>query len=122
MAINVKSMFLMSRAVRHHWRGGVQRQQGRLPDVHSCHRREVSRCGIRCNAVALGFIRTEHGMRELRDLQAMSVNVGKADIAQQQGPLCEPEEVARTALFLDSGEATFVSAAHLFVDSGFSSV
>ncbi len=78
--------------------------------------------GIRCNALAPGFIRTEHGLRELRDLQAMGVNASEADIAQQQGRLCEPEEVARAALFLASDDASFVSGAQLFVDNGFSSV
>ena len=38
------------------------------------------------------------------------------------GRICEPEEVARAALFLASDEASFVNGAHLFVDNGFTAV
>ena len=37
----------------------------------------------------------------------------------QQGRICEPEEVARAALFLASDDASFVNGTHLFVDNGF---
>jgi NAD(P)-dependent dehydrogenase (short-subunit alcohol dehydrogenase family) len=78
--------------------------------------------GIRCNAVAPGFIRTPHGEREMRDLQAMGVDASEEAISLQQGRLCEPEEVARAALFLASDEASFVSGTQLFVDNCFSAV
>ncbi|WP_460104431.1 SDR family NAD(P)-dependent oxidoreductase [Pseudomonas sp. S2_D10] len=78
--------------------------------------------GIRCNAVAPGFIRTPHGEREMRDLQLMGVDASEAAIKSQQGRLCEPEEVARAALFLASDDASFVSGTQLFVDNGFSAV
>ena len=74
------------------------------------------------NAVAPGFIRTAHGIRELEELTAMGVDVSEAAIAAQQGRLCEPEEVAKAALFLASDDASFVSGAHLYVDNCFSSV
>ena len=45
-----------------------------------------------------------------------------AAIAAQQGRLCEPEEVARAALFLASDEASFVNGAQLFVDNAFTAV
>ncbi len=77
--------------------------------------------GIRCNAVAPVFIRTPHGMRELKELQAMGVDATEDVIALQQGRLCEPSEVASAALFLAaSDEASFVNGTHLFVDNGFS--
>lgn len=78
--------------------------------------------GIRCNALAPGFIRTPHGEREMRDLQAMGVDASEDAISLQQGRLCEPQEVARAALFLASDDASFVSGTQLFVDNGFSAV
>ena len=143
MAVNVKSMFLMTRAVLPQM---LARGKGSIVCTSSISAQyatpgrwsnatkgacqmfaraiavEFRDRGIRCNAVAPGFIRTAHGMRELHELQAMGVNASEADIAAQQGRLCEPEEVARAALFLASDEASFVSGAHLFVDNGFSSV
>lgn len=77
---------------------------------------------IRCNAVCPGFVRTPHGLREVRDLQALGVDVSEAALMAQQGRICEPEEVARAALFLASDEASFVNGAHLFVDNGFTAL
>jgi NAD(P)-dependent dehydrogenase (short-subunit alcohol dehydrogenase family) len=77
---------------------------------------------IRCNAVCPGFVRTPHGLREVKDLQALGVDVSEAALAAQQGRICEPEEVARAALFLASDDASFVNGAHLFVDNGFTAL
>jgi NAD(P)-dependent dehydrogenase (short-subunit alcohol dehydrogenase family) len=77
---------------------------------------------IRCNAVCPGFVRTPHGLREVRDLQALGVDVSEAALMAQQGRICEPEEVARAALFLASDDASFVNGAHLFVDNGFTAL
>ena len=77
---------------------------------------------IRCNAVCPGFVRTPHGLREVKDLQALGVDVSEAALAAQQGRICEPEEVARAALFLASDEASFVNGTHLFVDNGFTAI
>jgi NAD(P)-dependent dehydrogenase (short-subunit alcohol dehydrogenase family) len=78
--------------------------------------------GIRCNAVCPGFIRTAHGMREVEQLTKGGVDVSEATMAIQQGRMCEPEEVARAALFLASDESSFVNGAHLFVDNCFTAV
>src|SRR6266404_8241350 len=78
--------------------------------------------GIRCNAVCPGFIRTAHGMREVETLARYGVDVSDAALAAQQGRMCEPEEVAKVALFLASDEASFVNGAHLFVDNCFTAV
>ncbi|MEK8026943.1 SDR family NAD(P)-dependent oxidoreductase [Pseudaquabacterium rugosum] len=75
--------------------------------------------GIRCNAVCPGFIDTPHGQRELAALGAHGVDASLQALAAQQGRLCRPDEVARAALFLASDEASFVNGAHLFVDNGF---
>ena len=77
---------------------------------------------IRCNAVCPGFVRTPHGLREVKELQAAGVDVSDAALAAQQGRICEPEEVARAALFLASDEASFINGAHLFVDNGFTAI
>ncbi|MDE2445169.1 MAG: glucose 1-dehydrogenase [Alphaproteobacteria bacterium] len=77
---------------------------------------------IRCNAVCPGFVKTPHGLREVKELQALGVDVSEAAIAAQQGRICEPEEVARAALFLASDEASFVNGTHLFVDNGFTAI
>jgi NAD(P)-dependent dehydrogenase (short-subunit alcohol dehydrogenase family) len=77
---------------------------------------------IRCNAVCPGFVRTPHGLREVAELQRFGVDVSEAALAVQQGRICEPEEVARAALFLASDDASFVNGTHLFVDNGFTAV
>ncbi len=74
---------------------------------------------IRCNAVCPGFVRTPHGLREVAELQKLGVDTSEAALAVQQGRICEPEEVARAALFLASDDASFVNGTHLFVDNGF---
>lgn len=74
---------------------------------------------IRCNAVCPGFVRTPHGLREVAELQKFGVDASDAALAVQQGRICEPEEVAKAALFLASDDASFVNGAHLFVDNGF---
>ena len=78
--------------------------------------------GIRCNAVCPGFIDTPHGRREVELLTSYGVDVSEEAIAAQQGRMCEPEEVARAALFLLSDDASFVNGARLFVDNGFTAV
>ena len=78
--------------------------------------------GIRCNAVCPGFVKTPHGLREVAELTKLGVDASEEALAVQQGRLCEPEEVARAALFLASDEASFVNGAHLFVDNCFTAV
>jgi NAD(P)-dependent dehydrogenase (short-subunit alcohol dehydrogenase family) len=77
---------------------------------------------IRCNAVCPGFIRTPHGNREVAELSKLGIDVSDAAIIAQQGRMGEPEDVARAALFLASDEASFINGTHLFVDNGFTAV
>jgi NAD(P)-dependent dehydrogenase (short-subunit alcohol dehydrogenase family) len=144
MSVNVKSMFLMTQAVLPQM---LENGRGSIVCTSSisavcatpgevlydatkgaCHMFaraiavEYRDRGIRCNALAPGFIRTPHGVRELKDLQAMGVDATEEAIAAQQGRLCEPAEVAAAALFLASDESSFVNGTHLFVDNCFSAV
>lgn len=73
--------------------------------------------GIRCNAVCPGFIRTDHGVREMRELVAQGEPVTEQDIAALQGRVCDPEEIARAILFLGSNDASFVNGEMLVVDN-----
>jgi NAD(P)-dependent dehydrogenase (short-subunit alcohol dehydrogenase family) len=61
-------------------------------------------------------------MREVEALTRLGVDASEQALAVQQGRMCEPEEVARAALFLLSDEASFINGAHLFVDNGFTAV
>jgi NAD(P)-dependent dehydrogenase (short-subunit alcohol dehydrogenase family) len=67
-------------------------------------------------------VRTPHGLREVAELNKLGVDMSDAVLAVQQGRICEPEEVARAALFLASDEASFINGAHLFVDNCFTAV
>lgn len=144
MAVNVKSMYLVTREVLPHM---LARGKGAIVCTSSisavagtpmevlydttkgaCHMFaraiavEYRDRGIRCNAVCPGFIRTPHGMREVEALQRLGVDVSEAAMAAAQGRMCEPEEVAAAALFLASDEASFINGTHLFVDNGFTSI
>lgn len=140
-AVNVRSMFLMTRAVLP---GMIAAGGGSIVctssisavagtpmevlydttkgAVHMFARAiavEFRDRNIRCNAVCPGFIRTPHGLREVAELTRLGVDASEAALAVQQGRIGEPEEVAQAALFLASDDASFVNGTHLFVDNGF---
>ena len=144
MGVNVTSMFLMTRAVI----PGMLKQGGGAivctssisavaatprevvynASKGACHMFAQSIAvefrdqNIRCNTVCPGFVKTPHGLREVKELSDLGVDMSDAAIAVQQGRLCEPEEVARAALFLASDEASFINGTHLFVDNCFTAV
>ena len=142
--VNVKSMYLMTKAVLPQMiaAGGgsivctssisaiaaTPMEVAYCTTKAACHQFaraiavEFRERGIRCNAVCPGFVKTPHGIREVKELQALGVDVSEAGLAVLQGRICEPEEVARAALFLASDEASFVNGTHLFVDNGFTAV
>jgi NAD(P)-dependent dehydrogenase (short-subunit alcohol dehydrogenase family) len=144
MAVNVKSMFLVTKAVLP---GMIKAGGGSIVCTSSisaiaatpmevvyntskgaCHMfaRAIAvdfrDRNIRCNAVCPGFIRTPHGISEVEKLTALGIDASESVIAAQQGRMCEPEEVARAVLFLASDDASFINGTHLFVDNGFTAV
>ena len=74
--------------------------------------------GIRCNAVCPGFVKTAHGLREIDALDAAGQAWEEGALAEAQGRICEPEEVAAAVVFLASDEASFISGNALYVDNG----
>ena len=142
--VNVKSMYLMTRAVLPQMLaggGGAIVCTSSISAVYAtpnevlydatkgaCHMFaraiavEFRDRGIRCNAVCPGFIQTPHGQREVDALAALGVDVSDTAIAAAQGRMGRPEDVARAALYLASDEAEFINGAQLFVDNGFSAV
>lgn len=74
--------------------------------------------GIRANCVMPGFVKTAHGLREVDELDHLGQKWAEADLAGVQGRLCEPDEVARAALFLASDAASFINGSAFYVDNG----
>jgi NAD(P)-dependent dehydrogenase (short-subunit alcohol dehydrogenase family) len=74
--------------------------------------------GIRCNAVCPGFVKTAHGLREISELDTAGQAWEEGALAEAQGRICEPEEVASAVVFLASKEASFITGNALYVDNG----
>lgn len=74
--------------------------------------------GIRCNAVCPGFVKTDHGLREIKELDGLGQQWDESGLVAVQGRLCEPEEVALSAIYLLSDAASFVNGTALYVDNG----
>jgi NAD(P)-dependent dehydrogenase (short-subunit alcohol dehydrogenase family) len=74
--------------------------------------------GIRCNAVCPGFVKTAHGLREIEELDAAGQAWEDGALAEAQGRICKPEEVAAAVVFLASDEASFITGNALYVDNG----
>ena len=76
--------------------------------------------GIRVNCICPGDVQTPM-VREFFDFQHNPEEARK-QVARHY-PLrriAEPEEVAKTLVFLASPDASFISGSHLFVDGGLS--
>jgi len=74
--------------------------------------------GIRCNAVCPGFVKTNHGLREIKELDDLGQNWNEEDLKSVQGRICNPEEVASAVLYLVSDESSFVTGNAFYVDNG----
>ncbi|AGT07409.1 SDR family NAD(P)-dependent oxidoreductase [Paracoccus aminophilus] len=144
MAVNVKSMFLVTKAVLPDMiaagagsivsTSSISAVVGTPMEVLYCTSKgachmfaraiavEFRDRGIRSNAICPGFIATAHGLREIETLSKYGVDVSQEAIASAQGRLCKPEEVASAALFLASDDASFVNGAHLFADNAYTAI
>lgn len=78
--------------------------------------------GIRANVLHPGFVRTRHGTQEMARLRELDVGASDADIAAMQGRICEPDEIARVAVFLASQDASFINGAQIAVDNTFTAI
>lgn len=139
MAVNVKSMFLVSKAILPTMlkagRGVLINTasisgttaapmesaycvtKGAVLQLTRAIAVEFRDRGIRCNAISPGFIRTPHGLREMEECTALGVDFSEADMEKVQGRFCEPEEIASVAVFLASDDASFVNGASIAVDN-----
>ncbi len=139
MAVNVKSMFLMSQAFLPSMLeagGGTIINTASISSTTAASMEslycttkgavlqltrsiavEFRDRGIRCNAIAPGFIRTPHGLREMEECTALGVDFTEADMEKVQGRFCEPEEIASVAAFLASDDASFINGASITVDN-----
>ncbi len=78
--------------------------------------------GIRANVICPGFVRTRHGEFEIGQLRKLGVAASESDIEALQGRMCEPEEVARVALFLACDDSSFINGAEITVDNTFTAI
>jgi NAD(P)-dependent dehydrogenase (short-subunit alcohol dehydrogenase family) len=52
---------------------------------------------IRCNAICPGFVKTAHGLREIKELDGLGQKWDEADLRAAQVRICEPEEATMRA-------------------------
>src|SRR5437870_9520660 len=141
MTVNVRGVYLMTRAVVPHM---IERRTGSIINMSSCiaeiglARRvsyaaskgavfamtksmqvDVAPYGIRVNALLPGTILTPFVERYLKESYA-DPEEGMASIRKRQlsNDLGRPEDVAQAALFLASDESKFMMASGLIIDGG----
>jgi NAD(P)-dependent dehydrogenase (short-subunit alcohol dehydrogenase family) len=82
---------------------------------------EYRDAGIRCNAICPAFTRTPHGTSEIEQLVALGQDWDESGLAEKQGRICEPEEVAEAVLFLlDRDKSSFINGQDIYIDNGWS--
>ena len=141
MAVNVRGVFLVARAVLPHMidagRGSIINMSSTIAEIGFANRASYAASkgavlsltrqmqsdyaphGIRVNALLPGTIHTPFVDRYLAESYDDPV-AGLETIKKRQltGDLGTPEEVAAAALFLASDESSFVLGSGLFVDGG----
>jgi NAD(P)-dependent dehydrogenase (short-subunit alcohol dehydrogenase family) len=141
MRVNVRGVYLMSRAVVPHM---IERKAGSIINMSSCiaeiglarrvsyaaskgavlsmtrsMQADLAHFGIRVNALLPGTILTPFVERYLKESYA-DPEEGMASIRRRQlsNDLGRPEDVAGAALYLASDESRFVMASGLIIDGG----
>ena len=135
--VNVRAMYLVSRAAVPHmrsaggaivniasvsaFRGSVERpshayaaSKGAVLSLTRAMAASYGRDGIRVNAICPGTIRT----RLTADIVNRVEQAAKEGHGIPLGRVGEPEDIARCALFLASDDASFISGAHIVADGG----
>ena len=135
--VNVRAIYLVSRAAVPHLRrgggaivniasvsalrGSVERpshayaaSKGAVLSLTRAMAASYGRDGIRVNAICPGTIRT----RLTADIVERAERAAREGHGIPVGRVGEPEDIARCALFLASEEASFISGAHVVVDGG----
>ena len=75
---------------------------------------DVGKHGITCNCICPGAVAT----LPIRWLFSDPADQAAAANAAPMGRICEPEEIASTALYLASDDASFVTGQAIVVDGG----
>jgi len=135
--VNVRAMYLVSRAAVPHmrsaggaivniasvsaFRGSMERpshayaaSKGAVLSLTRAMAASYGRDGIRVNAICPGTIRT----RLTADIVNRGEQAAKEGHGIPLGRVGEPEDIARCALFLASDDASFISGAHIIADGG----
>jgi NAD(P)-dependent dehydrogenase (short-subunit alcohol dehydrogenase family) len=135
--VNVRAMYLVSRAAVPHmrsaggaivniasvsaFRGSMERpshayaaSKGAVLSLTRAMAASYGRDGIRVNAICPGTIRT----RLTTDIVDRVEQAAKEGHGIPLGRVGEPEDIARCALFLASDDASFISGAHIIADGG----
>ncbi|MBV1837057.1 SDR family NAD(P)-dependent oxidoreductase [Acetobacter estunensis] len=140
-AVNVRSMFLVTKAALPHMIAGgggaivctssISATAATPTEVAynatkgACHMFaraiavEFRDRNIRCNAVCPGFIDTPHGQKEIAALKSYGVGASEEELTARQGRAATPQEIADAVVFLASDDARFINGTHLYVDNGF---
>lgn len=74
---------------------------------------------IRVNTLSPGAVETERLTRRYGSFEAARAALGPKHVQRRLG---QPSEIAAAALFLASGEASFVTGSDLLVDGGYTAV
>lgn len=77
---------------------------------------DYGRMGIRCNAICPGFIETPMLEEVMAAMPEFRADIGKE---VKLGRFGRPEEIAASALFLASDDASYVTGQSLIVDGGY---
>jgi NAD(P)-dependent dehydrogenase (short-subunit alcohol dehydrogenase family) len=135
--VNVRAIYLVSRAALPHmrgrggaivniasvsaFRGSAERpthayaaSKGAVLSLTRAMAASYGRAGIRVNAICPGTIRT----RLTADIVEREERAAREGRGIPLGRVGEPEDIARCALFLASDDASFISGAHIVVDGG----